>query len=144
MRQASGTHNTILEDDSAHTHTVPAEALDAAELGIVFEPAGSRTSATCELNPPDEAAAKGVADIEGVVQEVEMFIDSKLQHEVELGDESATSIARPRGDVVLADQSAAKGAIKATERVLEHQPANTRGKSATQAQKDQSPRISWF
>ena len=125
-------------------HTVPAEALDAADLGIVFESVGSRTSATCELNPPDEAAAKGVADIEGVVQEVEMFIDTKLQNEVELGDESATGIARPGVDVVLADQSAAKETIKAPEMVPEHQPANTQGKSATQAQKDQSPRSSWF
>lgn len=76
--QAAGTLNTIREDDSAHKRNTPAEPLDAADVGIVLEPLGSKTSATCELNPPDEAAAKGVADIEGVVQEVEMFIDSKL------------------------------------------------------------------
>ena len=105
----------------------------------MFESAGSKTSATCEWNPPDEAAAKGVADIEGVVQEVEMFIDSKLQDEVELGDERAAVSVGPGGDVVAADQSAAEGRSRALEVAQEHRLANPQGKSTTQAQKDQSP-----
>lgn len=129
--QASGTQNTIPGDDSAHTRTAPAEALDAADVGIVFESVGSKTSATCELNPPDEATAIIVAGIEGVVQEVEMFIDSKLQNEVELGDERAAGSARPGGDVVVADQSAAEGRSRAPEMAQEHQPANPQGKSMT-------------